>query len=153
MDVGLLQLTLKHTGDEMSNVICLPGYKYPLNSGYTVSRGEFDALETLENNINMLGNLTMVPGRVVEQNTTTLEYQVQLLSGAQLCRGDSGSGFIGTCDGKGKQKCLYGVLSHTFGSTDKTCGHSVVVARTTQKIVQQFILETLDRIENKCSLD
>lgn len=153
MDVGILHLKLKHTGDEMSNVICLPGYKHPLNQRYTVARGEFDALETLENSTNTLGNLTMVPGRVLQNSTNPLEYEVQLLSAAQLCKGDSGSGFFGTCDGKGKQKCLYGVLSHSVGSSDGAipCAHRVIVARTTHRLVRQFILETMDKIENKCS--
>lgn len=150
MDVGILQLELKHAGDDMSNAICLPGYKNTFRQDYTVFRGEIDALLTLNNDANTVGNLTIVRGAVIER--TPLEYKVALLSGSQLCQGDAGSGFIAMCEESRDDQCLYGVLSRAVRMSDGAipCSGSVVVARTTHSLVQQFILGTLDQIENKC---
>lgn len=136
----------------MSNAICLPGYKNDFNANYTFDKGEFDALETLDNDTNSLGQLTMVTGDVI--NATHLEYEVKLLLNRKLCQGDSGTGFLSTCNGTKTHKCLYGVLSHSTRSTDgvkRPCGHSVVVARIVHRLVMQFIVSTLEQIENKCA--
>lgn len=152
MDVGILLLELKDSGDDMSDAICLPGYKNRFSPDLDISRGEFHALLTLDSDTSTVGNLTRVQGVVIKE--TVPEYEVNLTSNGKLCRGDSGSGFLSGCKRNGKEKCLYGVLSHSIRSTDgheKACGHTVVVSRLSHKFVNQFILKTLDKVENKCA--
>lgn len=152
LDVGILLLELKDSGDDMSDAICLPGYKNRFSPDLDISRGEFHALLTLDSDTSTVGNLSMVQGVVIKETDSV--YQVNLTSNDKLCRGDSGSGFLSNCNQNGTEKCLYGVLSHSIRSTDgheKACGHTVVVSRLSHKFVNQFILKTLDKVENKCA--
>lgn len=141
----------KESGDDMSIAICLPGYSIEIPNHFPLLMGEFNSLETQDNKT-YLGRLLQAHVEVNQTKKSSLEYQVQLKSGGQFCKGDSGSGFIAFCPGSRSVKCLYGVLSRTLGTSDsdQACGSQVVVAATTHLTVNDLIRGFMSQIEGKC---
>lgn len=151
MDVALLQLETKSDDDNMAFAICLPGYNIEIPTNFSLGIGEFNSLETQENDT--VGSLLKGTVEVNQTLTTELEYHVNLKAGGKFCKGDSGSGFIAFCPGSNLVNCLYGVLSHTSGTSDgkKACGSKVAVARTTHLLVNDEITKFISEIEHRCS--
>lgn len=100
-------------------------------------------------------NLTLAPANLksVDPMATSDLFKVRIGYYAQLCAGDSGSGFMGGCHGTYSQNssfhCLYGVVSSAKNGVDgNSCSDTVEV--TDIYIHRDFINKYMEDYDDYC---